>query len=191
MPHLQKIRRIAGSAFVAAAALLGFLAFRPAAKLPEPEQKTAEPKAAEPEAPGATRAAEPTLPQAELALASNALASNALPSAPVGSQPAAAELRHAHPITPQHERIYRENQLTFSLDGAVEVEDVPGIRRLLAIYRQEFPEDALVLQQGYELIANCLERPREATRAEAQRFYDTELASSLRRHVRRHCLEKP
>jgi hypothetical protein len=111
---------------------------------------------------------------------------------PAGSTaPPIGEPRHPHPITPQHERIYRENNLTFSLDGAVDVEDVAAIRRLLTTYRQEFPEDSLVLQQGYEIIANCLERPGETTRAAAQHFYDTELASALRRHVRRHCLEKP
>ena len=128
----------------------------------------------------------PVLPRAELARASAA-------PTPQPTEPQAAlaqELPHPHPITPQHERIYRENNLTFALDGAVDNEDVAGIRTLLASYRQEFPEDSLVLQQGYELIANCLQRPGEVTRAAAQRFYDTEIASSLRRHIRRHCLEK-
>ena len=120
------------------------------------------------------------------------LASDGIPIMPAGSQPApSGEPRHPHPITAQHQRIYRENELTFSLDGAVDVEDAPGIRRLLALYRSEFPEDSLVLQQGYEIIADCLERPGAATRAVAQQFYDTELASALRRHVRRHCLEVP
>ncbi|HKO53037.1 MAG TPA: hypothetical protein VJV79_35250 [Polyangiaceae bacterium] len=118
-------------------------------------------------------------------------ASSAAPNLPLRPESPATELPGSHPITPQHERIYRENKLTFWLDGAVDVEDVAGIRRLLAIYRDEFPEDSLVLQQGYELIADCLERPGAATRAAAQRFYDTELASTLRRHVRRHCLETP
>lgn len=116
-------------------------------------------------------------------------ASAAVPDARSTSEAPPSEFPHPHPLTPQHERIYRENKLTFALDGAVEVEDVAGIRRLLSIYRQEFPEDSLVLQQGYELIADCLERPGAKTRAAAQRFYDTELASALRRHVRRHCLE--
>ena len=116
--------------------------------------------------------------------------SRAVPSSAAPLVVPPQELPHPHPITPQHERIYRENQLTFALDGAVDVEDVRGVRRLLAVYRQEFPEDSLALQQGYEIIADCLERPGEATRSAAQRFYDTELASTLRRHVRRHCLEK-
>jgi hypothetical protein len=175
-----KLRRIAGSAFVVSAALLGFLTFRPSAKPLDPKQMPGEEKP-----PDEGQAHAPTLPQPEVALTSAKV-----PSASADSKPAADDPPHPHPITPQHERIYRENNLSFSLDGAVDAEDAPGIRRLLAVYREEFPEDSLVLQQGYEIIADCLERPGEATRAAAQRFYDTELASALRRHVRRHCLDK-
>jgi hypothetical protein len=177
-----KIARIAASSLLVAAALLGYLALRAPTKAPEaaPMRATAQPSDAE-------RAPVRRLPDNDVLLASRQApltgpSSEALPG---------AEPRHPHPITPQHERIYRENALTFSLDGAVDAEDVPAIRRSLAIYRQEFPEDSLVLQGGYEVIANCLEKPGESTRAAAQRFYDTELASALRRHVRRHCLEKP
>jgi hypothetical protein len=165
---------------VASAALLGFLALqhRARARAPDPSNRS--------EPPLDPRQASARV----LAPAPLALASAAVPPTSTGSQTEpAAELPHPHPITPQHERIYRENTLTFSLDGAVDSEDVAGIRRLLASYRQEFPEDSLVLQQGYEIIANCLERPNDTTRAAAQRFYDTEIASALRRHVRRHCLE--
>ena len=94
-----------------------------------------------------------------------------------------------HPITPQHERIFRENALLGELNGALDVRDVAGLRRLLASYRDEYPEDAHVLQDGYELIANCWERPGAATRAAAQRYYDERLDSGLRRYIRRHCLE--
>ena len=160
---------------------LGVLSLRPPAtvQVPGPTAKRETPGAAVP-MPGST------VPQGEVALASTALLNpREAPEAPEGHSP---ELRHPHPITPQHERIYRENTLTFALDGAVDVEDAPGIRRLLAIYRQEFPEDSLLTQQGYEIIADCLDRPGVGTRAAAQRFYDTEIASALRRHVRRHCL---
>jgi hypothetical protein len=166
---------------MAAGALLGWLVLRPSAKVPEPE-------------PTPSTGTQLDAPQASAVVARQAevvLASNAVPNLPAAPESPPAALPHPHPITPQHERIYRENKLSFSLDGAVEVEDVPGIRRLLAIYRQEFPEDSLILQQGYELIANCLEHPGAATRDAAQRFYDTELASPQRRPVRRHCLEKP
>lgn len=94
-----------------------------------------------------------------------------------------------HPITPQHERIFHENNLIGDLNGAMDVKDAAGLRRLLAQYRDEYPEDAHVLQDGYELIANCLEQPGEATRAAAQRYYDEQLDSGLRRYIRRYCLE--
>ena len=94
-----------------------------------------------------------------------------------------------HPITPQHERIFHENNLIGDLNGAMDVKDVAGLRQLLKQYREEYPEDSHVLQEGYELIANCLERPGPETRAVAQRYYDEQLDSGLRRHIRRHCLE--
>jgi hypothetical protein len=94
-----------------------------------------------------------------------------------------------HPITPQHQRIFRENNLVGDLNGAMDVKDVTGLRRLLRQYREEYPEDAHVLQEGYEIIANCLERPGAQTRAIAQRYYGEQLDSGLRRYIRRHCLE--
>lgn len=94
-----------------------------------------------------------------------------------------------HPITPQHERIYRENSLVSNLNGAMDVKDVDGMRALLKQYREEYPEDANVLQDGYAIIADCLERVGPDTRAAGQRYYDAERASSLRRYIRRHCLE--
>jgi hypothetical protein len=96
-----------------------------------------------------------------------------------------------HPITPQHERIFRENNLIGNLNGAMDVKDVQGLRKLLAQYREEYPEDAHVMQDGYELIANCLENPGPETRSVAQRYYDEQLDSGLRRYIRRHCLEAP
>jgi hypothetical protein len=94
-----------------------------------------------------------------------------------------------HPITPQHERIFRENNLIGDLNGAMDMKDAPGLRRLLQQYRDEYPEDAHVLQQGYAIIASCLESLTPETRSAAQRYYDEELDSGLRRYIRRHCLE--
>jgi len=94
-----------------------------------------------------------------------------------------------HPLTPQHQRIFRENNLIGDLNGAMDVNDAAGLRALLAQYREEYPEDAHVLQDGYGLIADCIERPGTETRAAAQRYYDEQLDSGLRRYIRRHCLE--
>ncbi len=109
-------------------------------------------------------------------------AGSAAPPDPHGMAP--------HGLTPQHLRIYRENNLVGNLNGAMDVGDVAGLRRLLQQYREEYPEDAHVLQDGYEIIANCLEHPRSSRFREiAQRYYDEELDSGLRRYIRRHCLE--
>jgi hypothetical protein len=112
-----------------------------------------------------------------------------VPVRPAGSAEVNAEGMLPHPITPQHERIFHENNLIGDLNGAMDVKDVQGLRRLLQQYRDEYPEDAHVLQQGYAIIADCLEHPGAETRAAAQRYYDEELDSGLRRYIRRSCLE--
>ena len=64
------------------------------------------------------------------------------------------------------------------------------MRRALASFRSEYPEDANGLQTGYELIANRIEQGA-GYRAAAQRYFDEDPGSSLRRFVRRHCLGAP
>ena len=120
-------------------------------------------------------------------------ASDGVPIHPRGSaEPPPDTATHPHGFSPVHERIYRENDLLGQLDGAMDVKDVPGMRRLLARYREEYPEDSHEMQAGYALIADCLEFPDdEERRTAAQRYYDTEIESGLRRYIRRHCLERP
>ena len=106
------------------------------------------------------------------------------------SQHSAQEPKHPHPHTPIHERIYRENTLFGQLNGAMDSKDAAGMRRLLAGYRDEYPEDAHFLQEGYAIIAACLETPGdEAARSAAERYWKERRASQLRRYVRRHCLD--
>jgi hypothetical protein len=95
---------------------------------------------------------------------------------------------HPHPITAEHERIYEENRLIGALNGAMDVKDVPALRRLLEEYREQYPEDDHMLEGGYAAIADCLEHPGEASRAAAQRWADQHRGSTLRRFVFRHCL---
>jgi len=97
---------------------------------------------------------------------------------------------HPHPHTAAHERIYHENNLLGALNGAMDVNDAAGLRRLLEQYREEYPEDEHGLQEGYAVIADCIDRPGEASTDHARRYYDTETASTLRRYVRRHCFER-
>src|SRR5262245_36350908 len=118
-------------------------------------------------------------------------ASDGVPIHPRGSaEPPPNTATHPHGFTPAHERIYRENNLVGQLDGAMDANDVPAMRRLLAQYRDEYPEDSHEMQVGYELIVDCLESPNDREkRAVAQRYYDAKIQSGLRRYIRRHCFE--
>ena len=118
-------------------------------------------------------------------------ASDGLPIHPRGSvEPPPNTAMHPHGFTPVHERIYRENNLVGQLDGAMDARDVQGMRRLLEQYREEYPEDSHEMQVGYRLIADCLEFPNDQERrAAAQRYYDIEIESGLRRYIRWYCLD--
>ena len=96
--------------------------------------------------------------------------------------------KHPHPITPTHERNFRQISLVAVMNGAMDVGDVEELRRVNRNYRDEYPENTL-LQDGYDLIADCLERRTVNTQAAAERYWETAIASNLRRYVRRHCLE--
>jgi len=101
----------------------------------------------------------------------------------------APALRHSHPITPVHQRIYQENSLIGRLNAAMDRGDTAELRRVNAQYRAEYPEDGQRLQDGYDLIARCQERRTADDRAEAERLWHEQRGSTLRRYVRRYCLE--
>jgi hypothetical protein len=113
--------------------------------------------------------------------------SDGLPIMPVRGE--ASGPVHPHPITPKHLRIYAENRLIAALDGAMDVQDVAGMRRLLEQYRREYPEDDNQLQDGYALIADCLDHPGAPARAAAEQWLDSHNGSGLKRFVTKHCLE--
>jgi hypothetical protein len=98
---------------------------------------------------------------------------------------------HPHPITPDHLEIRHELEMIHGLDQAMDKRDVPKMRKLLEEFRARHKEDPLKLQEGYEIIADCLEFPGDASRRVAQHHWDTYRGSTLRRWVRRHCLEAP
>jgi hypothetical protein len=111
------------------------------------------------------------------------------PAAPPASEDAGTEeLRPSHPLTPRHVRIQRENNLIGALEGAMDVRDGAGVRHLLQQYRSEFPDDPSQSQEGYGIIAECLEHPGPESTAAGQRYYDRERGSTLRRFVARYCL---
>jgi hypothetical protein len=96
---------------------------------------------------------------------------------------------HPHPITPEHERLRRERAFVQELNQAIDFRDGLVLREALDAYRRQFPQDEQRLQQGYGIIADCLTVPGDAGRAAARRFYDAQRGSSLRRWVRRVCLD--
>jgi hypothetical protein len=94
-----------------------------------------------------------------------------------------------HPITPEHERIFAENRTIGALNDAMAFRDVKKMRELLLEYRKIDPQDVHATQAGYEVVADCIEFPGEASLAAAREYYDTERHSPLRRFVRRICFE--
>lgn len=96
---------------------------------------------------------------------------------------------HPHPVTPEHERIFRENNLFGAISGAMDRRDTRGMRELLAEYRADYPEDTHLLQAGFSVIADCIDHPGVASTAAARAYYHANKASNIRRYVRRHCFE--
>jgi len=146
-----------------------------------------EPHESEPTAPR-----EPTAPPPQpTAPPPSAPPKPATPAVPAPDAPRAEAdaLPPSHPITPAHERIQLENQYIQALNDAMDLRDGAKLRRLAAQYRAQGFKDVDKLGEGYELVANCLEHPGEASRAAAQTFFDRERGSNLRRHLHRHCLE--
>jgi hypothetical protein len=97
---------------------------------------------------------------------------------------------YPHPITPERIRIQQENQILGAMNDAMDLSDGARLRKILNEYREQYPEDPNQLQEGYQVIADCLERPGAASAAVGQRYYDEERGSILRRFVARHCLER-
>jgi hypothetical protein len=94
-----------------------------------------------------------------------------------------------HPLDEARQRIAAENRLLQSLNDAMSFRRVAEMRDLLAQYRKLDPSDLEAHQLGYEIIADCLEFPGDASLTAAREFYDSERHSPLRRFVRRICFE--
>lgn len=112
-----------------------------------------------------------------------------VPIMPVDNEDSHDFYAHPHPITSAHKRIFRENNLLYQLNEAMDGREVVRLRALLAVYREEYPEDPNEMQEGYALIADCIDSPSEQVRARARKYYKEEIASTLRRFVARHCLD--
>ena len=97
--------------------------------------------------------------------------------------------KHPHPLTDERARIHHENNLIQGLNDAMDSKDPDSLRQVLADYRQSHPEDPHHLQEGYALIADCLDEPGPASHAAGERYMKENRASTLRRFVERHCVK--
>lgn len=95
---------------------------------------------------------------------------------------------HPHPITEEHLDLFAENEIFAEILGALDVQDLEGLKELSPKYRLHSPEK-YVVQNGLDLIINCMSNKTASAIYSAQSYYDTEKASRLRRYVRRFCLE--
>lgn len=116
-------------------------------------------------------------------------ATDGLPYIPPGPEyPQPNSFAHPHPITDQHKRIFKENAYLYQLNEAMDGKEVQRLRKLLEQYRDDFPDDPHDMQRGYQLIADCQEFANDpAIRQRAETYFATEISSTLRRFVRRHC----
>jgi hypothetical protein len=117
------------------------------------------------------------------------ITSDGLPIMPVRGE--ASGPSHPHPITPQHLRLFAENRFVAGIEGAMEIKDTAGMRRLLEKYRRDYPEDAQESQDGYAIIADCIDHPGADGRATAERWLDSHNGSPVKRFVLRYCIEPP
>ena len=106
------------------------------------------------------------------------------------TQPAAYDPhRHAHPITEEHLRMYREDDLLDGAWHALRKRDFVEARNLVSTHQFEYPDSRAHMDEGLLLLADCMQHPGPETKARAQVFYDTKTFSPMRRRLRRLCLE--
>ncbi len=99
------------------------------------------------------------------------------------------EPEHPHPITPEHVRLYHEVDLLDGAWHALRKRDVASARALVARHRSEYPGSAEDMNEGLDIVADCLEHPSTEIKERAQKFYDTKTFSQMRRRIRKLCLE--
>jgi hypothetical protein len=95
---------------------------------------------------------------------------------------------HPHPITDDHRRLFRDADLLHGAQDALAAGDALRARVLLAQHAKEYPQ-ADPDREGLFIVADCVAQPSPEIRQRARRFYDERTASSVRKRLRRACLE--
>ncbi|HEX6240517.1 MAG TPA: hypothetical protein VFZ61_06470 [Polyangiales bacterium] len=98
--------------------------------------------------------------------------------------------RVPHPITDDHRRLYRDVDLLHAAEEAIEQEHFDEARALLLTHQRELPGMSPLEAEGLWLLVDCVERPSATNTARVQTFYDEHTSSTVRRRLRRSCLER-
>jgi hypothetical protein len=91
------------------------------------------------------------------------------------------------PITPDSERIKRENEVLGTVSDAVDLGDAGKLRLMAKAYRERGFEGAHEIASGYEIIAECMDHPGPISRAPAKYYDDNHRGSILRPYLRKAC----
>jgi hypothetical protein len=94
-----------------------------------------------------------------------------------------------HPITPDHLRLYHDADLLRAADAAIRAGRFDDARARVAQHHRELNGMSAREEEGLLLLADCAERRSAHSVARVQRFYDEHTDSTLRRRLRRACLE--
>jgi hypothetical protein len=95
-----------------------------------------------------------------------------------------------HPITAEHLALYRDVDLLDGAWQAARAGDYAGAREQLVEHARAYPERPDEMREGMSLLIDCMQAGGADARARAQRFYDEQTHSMLRRRMRRHCLQR-
>lgn len=105
------------------------------------------------------------------------------------AQQAADREAHPHPLSADHQRLYRDVDLLHAADEAIAQQRYADARRLLEQHHTELPGMSPVEEEGLLLLVDCAEQHSPEHVARVQEYYDKNSASTVRRRLRRGCLE--
>jgi hypothetical protein len=105
-------------------------------------------------------------------------------------QAKALDREHPHPITRDHERLYRDVDLLHAADEAIQAGAFDRARALLTEHHRELAGMSAVEEEGLWLLADCAEHTSAENVERVRSFYEEHTDSTVRRRLRRACLER-